>query len=168
MAMPSSFGDPVPGDDSVGFDEIERQVVRRHFPDFDWVGFDAPSPRRMLPVPLGRARVGLVATAGAHLPGEDAFGLDGEVRFLPADAEAIELSHPGYDTRRAAADPDVVVPVRSLRRLAQAGVIGSIASTMISTMGLVPRGEDVLERSVPVAHDRLREEEVDLVLLVPA
>jgi D-proline reductase (dithiol) PrdB len=142
--------------------------VRRHFPDFDWVRFDTPSPRRLLPVPLSQARVGLVVTAGAHLPGETAFGTDGEVRFLPAGTETLELSHPGYDTRRAMADPDVVVPVPSLRRLVEAGVVGSLAPTVISTMGLVPRGEDVLERSVPAAVDRLRAEEVDLALLVPA
>lgn len=168
MAMPSSFGDSVPGDDSTGFDDLEREFVRRFFPSFDWVRFEAPSPRRALPVPLRRARVGLVVTAGAHLPGEAAFSLDGEVRFLSAGAGALELSHPGYDTGRAAADPDVVVPVRALRRLVQAGVVGSLAPTVISTMGLVPRGEDVLERSVPAALDRLRAEEVDLALLVPA
>lgn len=59
-------------------------------------------------------------TAGAHLPGEADFGL-GEVRFLPADVGTLELSHPGDDTRRAATDPDVVVPVRALHAvLAQA------------------------------------------------
>jgi hypothetical protein len=168
MAIPAPFGEPTADDDSAGFDDLERTFVRKFFPDFDWARFDAPSPRRALPVPLGQARVGLVVTAGAHLPGEAPLGLDGEVRFLPADSETYELTHPGYDTRRAATDPDVVVPVRSLRRLAAAGVVGSIAPTVISTMGLVPRGEDLLERSVPAALERLRAEEVDLALLVPA
>ena len=168
MAVPASFAQPVPGDDSALFDELERKFVRKFFPEFDWVRFDTPSPRRALDVPLERARVGLVVTAGAHLPGEAPMGIDGEVRFLPVDAEAIELTHPGYDTERAATDPDVVVPVRSLRHLVTTGVIGSLAPTVISTMGLVPRGQDVLERSVPPALERLRAEEVDLVLLVPA
>jgi hypothetical protein len=65
-------------------------------------------------------------------------------------------------------DPSVVVPVRPLQRLVRAGVIGSLAPTVISTMGLVPRGMDVLERSAPAAAERLSEEEVDLALLVPA
>ena len=168
MAIAASFGQPVPGDDSAGFDELERKFVQRFFPDFDWLHFDTPSPRRPLPVPLRQARVGLIATAGAHLPGEAPLGIDGEVRFLPADAETIELTHRGYDTQRAAIDPDVVVPVRSLRRLVTARVVGSLAPTVISTMGLVPRGQDVLERSVPAALERLRAEEVDLALLVPA
>lgn len=167
-AVASSYGQPIAGDDSTGFDELEREFVRRFFPDFDWVRFTGPSPRRPLPVPMAQARVGLVVTAGAHLPGEAAFGLDGEVRFLPADAEAVELTHVGYDTARAATDPDVVVPRQALRRLVDAGVIGSLAPTVVSTMGLVPRGHDVLERSAPAAHERMVAEDVDLALLVPA
>lgn len=155
-------------DDSAGFDEVELGFVRRFFPDFDWVRCNGPAPRRPLPVPLSRARVGLVVTAGAHLRGEAAFALDGEVRFLPLDAEAVELTHPGYDTARAATDPEVVMPRRALRRLVENGTIGSVAPTVVSTMGLVPNGHDVLDRSAPAAHERLMAEEVDLALLVPA
>lgn len=162
------FGSPVAGDDSAGFDVVERRYVQRILPDFDWLRFDTPSPRRPLPVPLRHARVGLVVTAGARLPGEPAFAMDGEVRFLAADADRVELTHIGYDTQRAMTDPDVVMPIRSLQRLVDARLIGSLAPTVISTMGLVPRGQDVLERSVPLAAERLRDEEVDLALLVPA
>lgn len=169
MANPlAPFGSSVADDDSIGFDVLEAQFVRKFLPDFDWLRFDAPSPRRPLPVPLRQARVGLVVTAGAHLPGDPPFGMDGEVRFLVAGSGDFTLTHIGYDTERAMTDPDVVVPVRALRRLVEAGVIGSLAPTVISTMGLVPRGTDVLERSVPAALERLGEEEVDLALLVPA
>jgi hypothetical protein len=162
------FGSPVAGDDSTGFDVLERRYVRRILPDFDWLSFDTPSPRRPLPAPLRHARVGLVVTAGAHLPDQPAFAMDGEVRFLDADRDDFVLTHIGYDTGRAMSDPSVVVPVRPLQRLVRAGVIGSLAPTVISTMGLVPRGMDVLERSAPAAAERLSEEEVDLALLVPA
>lgn len=155
--------------DDAGFDALERDYVRRKRPDFDfdWVRFDWPSPRHRLRVPLSRARVALVTTAGAHLPGEDPFRLDGEVRFVALD-RALALTHVGYDTERAARDPDVVVPVGALRRLAARGIIGSLAPTLVSTMGLVPRGHDVLERTAPLVADRLSAEEVDLALLVPA
>jgi len=59
---------PIPGDDSAGFDDLERTFVRRFVADFEWLAFDEPSPRNDLPVPLSEARVGLVTTAGAHLP----------------------------------------------------------------------------------------------------
>ena len=93
----------------------------------------------------------------------------GEVRLIPVkDAGRLRLSHIGYDTERASRDPDVVVPAWSLQRLADAGFIGSVAPTIVSSMGFVPRGVDVLERSVPEAVDALRADEVDLALLVPA
>jgi hypothetical protein len=160
---------PVPGDDSAGFDDLERTYVRRFVPDFDWLRFDEPSPRRPLPVSLDRARVGLVATAGAHLPEQEPMSPTGELRLIPVrDAGRLQLTHIGYDTERASRDPDVVVPVRSLQRLAESGFIGSLAPTIVSGMGFVPRGGDVLERSVPIALEALRADDVDLVLLVPA
>ncbi|MGH9010757.1 MAG: hypothetical protein ACRDYF_13050, partial [Acidimicrobiia bacterium] len=62
---------PIPGDDSAGFDDLERMYVRRFVPDFDWLTFTDPSPRHSLAVRLENARVGLVTTAGAHLPEQD-------------------------------------------------------------------------------------------------
>jgi hypothetical protein len=61
-----------------------------------------------------------------------------------------------------------VFPVGTLRALVEAGSIGSVAPTAVSTMGYIPRGERVLERLVPPTVDLLRSEEVDLALLVPA
>lgn len=160
---------PIPGDDSAGFDDLERTFVRRFVPDFDWLPFDAPSPRQVLPLPLSRARVGLVATAGAHLPEQEPMTPTGEVRLIPVtEVGRLRLTHIGYDTARASRDPEVVVPVRSLQRMAESGFIGSVASTIVSGMGFVPRGVDVLERSVPAAVAALRADEVDLALLVPA
>lgn len=160
---------PIAGDDSAGFDDLERTFVRRFVPDFDWLAFDEPSERRPLAVPLNRARVGLVATAGAHLPEQDPMSPTGEIRLIPVtEAGRLRLSHIGYDTERASSDPDVVVPVWSLQRLAGSGFIGSVGPTIVSSMGFVPRGVDVLERSVPIALEALRADDVDLALLVPA
>jgi D-proline reductase (dithiol) PrdB len=160
---------PIPGDDSAGFDDLERTFVRRFVPDFDWLIFDQASSRRPLPVPLNRARVGLVATAGAHLPEQEPMSPTGEIQLIPVtEAGRLQLSHIGYDTVRASKDPDVVVPVRGLQRLAADGFIGSLAPTVVSGMGFVPRGADVLERSVPVALEALEADDVDLAVLVPA
>jgi D-proline reductase (dithiol) PrdB len=159
----------IPGDDSAGFDDLERTYVRRFVPDFEWLSFDQSSPRHPLPVPLTRARVGLVATAGAHLPEQEPMSPTGEIRLIPVDAAGwLQLSHIGYDTARASKDPDVVVPVQALQRLVADGFIGSLAPTIVSSMGFVPRGIDVLERSVPAAVEAPRADHVDLALLVPA
>jgi hypothetical protein len=159
----------LPEDDSEGFDLIERDYIRRKLvPDFEWLAFTRPSPRNRLSVPLSRARVALISTAGAHLPEQRPMGPGGDLRLIPIDAPRIRLSHVGYDTERASRDPEVVFPVGTLRALVEAGSIGSVAPTAVSTMGYIPRGERVLERLVPPTVDLLRSEEVDLALLVPA
>lgn len=166
-----SAGGEIPGpeDDSEGFDLIERDHLRRRFvPDFEWLAFPEPSPRNRLTVPLSRARVALISTAGAHLPEQRPMGPGGDLPRIPVDAREIRLSHAGYHTRRASLDPEVVFPVGTLRALVQAGFIGGLAPTALSTMGYIPRGERVLERLVLPNVELLRSEDVDLALLVPA
>lgn len=157
------------GDDSEGFADVERNYVREvvGVADFDWVAAAEPSPRNRLPVPLSQARVTLVSTAGAHVAGTRGLGAGGDALAVPIDAE-IQLTHVGYDTVRAAKDPDVVYPVRRLQALANEGFIGSVAPTAISTMGFVPDGRRLLKRAVPLAVERIADEEAHLALLVPA
>lgn len=156
-------------DDSIDFPDVERTFIRDvvGIETFDWVAFDDPSPRNPLPVPLSEARITLVATAGAHETSSRPLGAGGDAALVPTDA-AFELSHVGYDTTQASEDPDVVYPVRTLERLAADGVIGSVAPTVISTMGFVPDGTRLLTRAVPDALERIHDEQAHLALLVPA
>lgn len=156
-------------DDSVGFAAIERAFMRDvvGVADFEWEAAPRPSPRHTLPVPLAEARVTLVSTAGAHMAGTRPLGAGGDAVAIPTDAP-FELTHVGYDTKRATSDPDVVYPVRRLQALAEAGFIGSLAPTVISTMGFVPDGRRLLSRAVPVALERILDEQSHLALLVPA
>lgn len=156
-------------DDSEGFATTERAFVRDvvGIQDFEWVAAATPSPRNSLPVPLDQARVTLISTAGAHPAGTPPLGAGGHAIAIPANAP-FELTHVGYDTARAMADPDVVYPVRRLQALADAGFIGSLAPTVISTMGFVPDGRRLLTRAVPMAVERMLDEQAHLALLVPA
>lgn len=92
----------------------------------------------------------------------------GELRVIPSGAEDLVLTHPGYDTQRASEDPEVVFPSQALEMLAAEGFIGSVAATSISTMGFIPVGRRVLEKLVPAVVTELRNQRVDLALLVPA
>src|SRR6266404_6430333 len=137
-------------DDSRDFPDVERDYIRRRgWPGFDWLRFEEPSPRHMPGKPLSQARVGLLSTAGAHLAGEDPIAASGPPRVVPIDAQ-IAFDHIGYDTRRASEDPEVVWPVRTLRRLAEHGVIGGVSGQAVSMMGAVLDGHVVLDR-VPTA-----------------
>ena len=156
-----------------GFAQLEYEHVRRTaYPSFDWRTFSEPSPRRPLEVPLERARVALVGTAGAHLPAQPRFDLgdtgDSSYRELAADAIELRLTHVGYDTRCARQDPDVVFPLALLRRLAAAGFVGSLAPRAFSFMGYIPETGPLLEETGPAVARELLADAVDLVLLVPA
>ncbi len=156
-----------------GFAQVEYEYVRgRAYPQFEWAVFDAPSARNRLERPLARARVALVATAGAHLPGQAPFALgkegDPSYRELPAETREMRLAHAGYDTRRAASDPDVVFPLALLRRLAAEGAIGELARRAFSFMGYIPDPGPLLWESGPAVARELMADAVDLALLVPA
>ena len=155
-------------DDSRGFAAVEREHLReRWLPDFEWMRFDAPSPRNPLRVPLDQARVGLVDTSGCHAVGTPPAGSSGRAVLVPLDAE-VTFTHPGFDVERALRDPDVVHPVHALQRLAERGVIGSVAANAVSVMGGVLIGQRIVERGMPTAVEAMIAQQVDLALLVPA
>ncbi len=156
-----------------GFAQVERDYVRRvAYPTFEWMVFAEASPRRRPGVPLERARVALVGTAGAYLRGQRPFSLGNEgdpsYRELPAETEQIRLAHVGYDLGRARRDPDVVFPLALLRRLAAAGTIGELAPRAFSFMGYSPDTGPLLRETGPAVARELLADAVDLVLLVPA
>jgi hypothetical protein len=80
----------------------------------------------------------------------------------------VAFTHPGFDVARAERDPDVVHPTRTLRALADDGVIGSLAPLAVSVMGGVLIGGRILERGLPTTVAAMLDMEVDLALLVPA
>ncbi len=156
-----------------GFAQTEYEYVRDNFyPAFRWQAFAEPSARTVPGRPLHEARIALVASAGAHLTGQQRFNLDDDgdptYREIPADATRLRFSHSGYDTRLAYQDPDVVFPLRTLHQLAAAGTIGSVAPRAFSFMGYIPDTELLLGASGPAVANALLADAVDLVLLVPS
>lgn len=161
-------------DDGIDFAGLERDHVRsRLYPSFAWRAHDAFSPRNPLRVPLAKARVAFVTTAGVHLPDQEPFdsGAAGDPSFRAFPTETpladLVLTHGGYDTRRAAADKNVVLPLDHLRALASAGRIGGLAPTVHSFMGYVADADPLVRETAPEVAGRLAAEGVDLVLLAP-
>jgi D-proline reductase (dithiol) PrdB len=159
----------------VNFAEIEKDFVRaRVFSDFQWRAYDTFSPFNPLRVPLQSAPVAFVTTSGGHLVDQAPFdihapGGDPTFRAFPSSAslEEIELSHRGYDTRRASADKNVVLPLDHLRDAAREGRIGGLSPTVYSFMGYIADTELLLEDTAPVVAARLASDGADLVLLAP-
>ena len=158
----------------VNFAQIERDHVRaRVYAPFDWHPFDGFSPYNPLRVPVSGARVAFVTTAGAHLPDQPPFDTaaaagDPSWRAFPVETPLADLvlSHGGYDTRRASADKNVVLPLDHLRQLREEGRVGSLAPDVYSFMGYVADTDRLLAEAAAVAQ-RLLAERVDLVLLAP-
>ena len=161
--------------EGVDFARIERDFVRaRVYPDFDWRAYDAFSPLNPLRKPLPAARVAFVTTAGAHLADQAPFDLraaagDASYRAFPSTTpqQDVGLSHRGYDTRRASADKNVVLPLDHLRAAVAAGRIGELAPNVYSFMGYVADTESLVRDTAPAVAARLLGDDVDLVLLAP-
>jgi len=161
----------------MSFLDVEEDFIRsKVLPDFAWTPFDEPTAPAPLAKPLRECAVALVVTAGAYLSssqsrfdtrnplGDDSF------RIIPSDIppEKIALSHPGYDTKRAQRDLDTVFPYQLLKRLFAAGVIGRAAPRHVSFMGYIPRTERLIWDRAPQVARMLREDGVDLTILVPS
>lgn len=165
----------IDADEGVDFAQIERDHVRRNlYPNFTWRAADAFSPLNPLRVPLAKARVAFVTTAGSHLADQPPFDIDSRAgdpsyRAFPSDTPLadIVLTHTGYDTRRASADKNVVIPLDHLRALVEAGQIGELAPTVYAFMGYTAETAQLVTESAPAVVDRLVADQVDLVLLAP-
>jgi glycine reductase complex component B subunit gamma len=127
-------------------------------------------------IDLSRARVAIVTDGGVVPKGNpdriagNAPTNWGSYDISSADdlrGEDYEVTHGGYDKRYVEQDPDRMVPVDMMRRLEQAGVIGKLHERFISTSGLANPIANSRRLGREIA-ERLKEEEVDAVILVSA
>jgi hypothetical protein len=161
--------------DGVNFADVERDFVRaRLYADFSWRAHDTYSPLNPLRVPLQAAQVAFVTTSGAHLADQRPFDItaaagDPSFRAFPTSTplEEIQLTHRGYDTGRASADKNVVLPLDHLRAAARAGRIGGLSPTVYSFMGYIADTERLLHETAPAVAANLVSDGADLVLLAP-
>lgn len=124
--------------------------------------------------PLAEARVGLLTSAGAFVTGDRSFDVadphgDPTFRVIPGDTApgAIRFAHSHYDTTRAEADPNVVLPLEPLRALVADGLVGSAAPRHVGMMGFNPDPRRVASESAPRIVELFREDAVDVVVLSP-
>jgi D-proline reductase (dithiol) PrdB len=160
----------------MNFAIVEKNYIRqRIYPEFDWVVYPSPSRINPLPKPLDQCTVALVTTAGVHLQDDRPFDLtnrlgDHTFRTIPHDASftRLALSHVGYNTKKISQDINCVFPLERLRELAQEGRIGALAPRHFSFMGYIPITAPLVQETAPAVAAQLQEDDVDLVLLIPA
>ena len=134
-------------------------------------------PWTPLAKPLEECRIALISSAGLATTGGLPFDQQGErdkpwwgdpgFRRIPRDTQQVRSYHLHINTRYAEEDLNSVLPLHRLAELEAEGAIGAAAETHYSFMGYLPDAGEFLERTVPQIIASLRDERVDIVLLVP-
>ena len=158
-----------------------RQRIRDYY---QGLGYGAPYrwahyagvPFAPLKKPLSASRIGLVTTAAPYQPekGDQGPGApyNGAAKFYrvysgdSARDHDLRISHIGYDRAHTTAlDPNTWFPLPALRRMAEAGRVGEVASRFHGA----PTDRShraTLDRDCPELLRRVIEDQVDAVVLV--
>jgi D-proline reductase (dithiol) PrdB len=156
-------------------DGIGRRVIK------SWAGLPAQMPIPWTPLarPLSKCTVSLVSSAAIALKTDHPFDpeiercdpwfADPSYRVLPRTARTgdIQVCHLHINPGFAEQDLNSILPVERLDELREQGEIGAVAPSHYSYMGYTLRPERLLRESVPGMVRQLREEHVDVVVLVP-
>ena len=119
--------------------------------------------------PLDRCNVALVTTGGLFVEGQEPYTERGDATYreIPRDAHqnGFRIWHPGYDTGPATQDINCIFPIDRFKELESEGVIGQLAETSYSFMGLIDDPATLIGETAPEVGRRLREAGVDAVFL---
>lgn len=147
-----------------------------------WIKLETPReiPWTPLSKPLSDCTVALISTGGIALKTDRPFDQEGErqnpwwgdpsYRVIPrtAKAEDIGVYHLHIDPAFAEQDLNCLLPINRLDELVDAGYLGRTAASHYSFMGYILEPKTLLEKSIPAIIDHLREERVEVVVLIPA
>ncbi len=145
----------------------------------DWKIYQRPkneTPVQGKGIDLAHSRLVLISTAGGYLhdsqtpfDAENDLG-DYTIRLFPSSTplEALSFAHTHYDHTAVDADPQVLVPLRHLEDLVREGVIGEIASMVVSYMGYQPDATRTVDVLFPAVLDAVRSQQAQGALLVPS
>jgi D-proline reductase (dithiol) PrdB len=156
-------------------DAISKRAMKR------WAGlpWETQIPWTPLARPLSKCTVSLVSSAAialrTHHPFDpeferrDPWFADPSYRVLPRTVRTgdVQVCHLHINPAFAQQDLNSVLPAERLDKLAELGEIGAAALSHYSYMGYTLRPERLLRESLPGMVRQLREEHVDVVMLVP-
>jgi D-proline reductase (dithiol) PrdB len=146
-----------------------------------WISLENPRaiPWTPLRKPLRQCCVALISSAGMALATDKPFdqeverrnpwSSDPSFRVIPRDTTApdIRVYHLHINPSFIQHDINCALPLKPLVELEASGEIGRAAPSHYSFIGYTCQPERLLAESVPAIIARLREEAVDVVVLVP-
>lgn len=147
-----------------------------------WIKLETPReiPWTPLAKPLSDCTVALISSGGLALKSDRPFDQEGErqnpwwgdpsYRIIPrtATTEDVNIYHLHVDPTFVTQDLNCLLPLQRLAEMEEAGEIGRAAPSHYSFMGYTIQPEALLEESTPAIVGHLQNEEVDLVVLIPA
>lgn len=137
------------------------------------------APWSPLEKPISTCTVAALSTGAVALRSDEPFDQEGErrdpwwgdpsYRVLPVSATEAdtEVYHLHIDPTFGRRDLNCLLPLQRLRTLADAGEIGAPAPRHYSYMGYQIDPTELLDKSVPGMIGRMKEDRVDLALLIP-
>jgi len=133
---------------------------------------DLPEPQlTAVHKPVDELTVGLIASLGAHAPGQPSLGRTNDLSFRTIDRSipTSELAFDHVTPARFWADIDmnVAFPRDRMAELEAEGFIGALAPTAISFLGSISLWDRLATEMAPAIKDALDAEGVELALLVP-
>ena len=155
---------------------ITRRMIK------SWISQETPRsiPWTPLSKPLSECTVTLLSSAGIALKTDKPFDQEGErqnpwwgdpsYRVLPKTAtEAdVRLYHLHIDPSYAEQDLNCLFPLQHLQTLEDNGRIGRMGPRHYSIMGYILDPDHLLQETLPALIRDLREDQADVVILVPA
>jgi len=126
--------------------------------------------------PLSQCKIAVITTAGFYLPDQEPFdeeykGGDPSYREIPQDCDlpSLQIGHrsEAFDPTGIEKDKNLALPFDRLRELVREGFIGSINQTHFSFMGSITAPARLLNKTAPEVLEKIRNDEVDAVLLTP-
>jgi D-proline reductase (dithiol) PrdB len=147
----------------------------------NWIGMEERRdiPWTPLKKELSECTVAMLVTAGMALKGDKPFDQAGErrnpwwgdpsYRAIPCSATERDVSfyHLHINPSYALMDLNCMLPLERLQELERAGEVGRSAPRHYSIMGYLLNPEEMLHESVPAIIENLRQDQVDIVLMVP-
>jgi len=155
-------------------DRLNEMYRSQGFPSYDWT-VNEKAPLTPLAKPLAQCRVSMLTAGGvsrcAAAPWNPNARNDLRLDEIDSDAPAddFQIHDAYYDHSDADRDLNCLFPIERLHELAAAGVIRDVAARIWSGfMGRIYKRTAVTEQAAPALAAKLREDEVDLFVLVPA
>ena len=152
-------------------------VVKNYWArSYDTLHFDRV-PWTKLNKPLPECKIALLTTGGILLKSDESFDLDdphgdSSFRRIPHDVspEDLTIKHKYYDHRDADRDPNLILPFEVLRQLQAEGIVGPSNKYHYSFMGHIkePHLTTLIQKSAVDAAKEIKQQKVDIALLVPA